>query len=115
MCSPTPLPRPLHSQKIKLASFRKLFRSQVDPGVITGVLTALCAYFSADAPTDGKRVLSPNVALRFLHVLSRTPSFDMTTMMFTATDRQLVQSLLTATAAAGAKTERLDAVKTAYL
>lgn len=84
-------------QNIKFGKFPKLFRSQVDPAVVTKVLhgvdSALCAP-DGTAPAGVDEPLPVATALRFINALAKTPTFDMTVMMFTKEDQSAAKSIL---------------------
>jgi hypothetical protein len=75
-------------QDLKFAAFPKLFRSQVDPDLVTAVLASVASLGdSVPAASADAKTFSDTIH-KFVGALTRTPSFDMTTMMFTPSEKQ---------------------------
>ncbi len=75
-------------QALKFAGFPKLFRTQADPGLISSILSTVAGYVTGAAPLSPEEAAECADALcKLVESLARTPSFDMSVMMFTRADK----------------------------
>jgi Potential Monad-binding region of RPAP3 len=76
------------TQELKFTAFTKLFRSRVDPEFVTAVLASLaCVGDTVPAGSDDSKACADTIH-KFVGALTKTPSFDMTTMMFTSAEKK---------------------------
>jgi hypothetical protein len=71
------------SQALKFGSFAKLFRSTVEPDLVTSILAVVAKH---TASGDGDEAAGAGMH-KLIVALTNTPSFDMTVMMFTTADK----------------------------
>lgn len=86
---------------LKLVTFPRLFRSQLDPTLVSNLLVSIKSALTEEGEV-AVDAAAADTAVGFVVALTKTNSFDMTRMMFVDSDKTVSQALLSAAAAKGA-------------
>jgi hypothetical protein len=73
-------------QTLKLATFPRLFRSQLDPTLVSNLLVSIKSALTEEGEV-AVDAAAADTAVGFVVALTKTNSFDMTRMMFVDSDK----------------------------